>query len=104
VITATASVLLGRRAANRWGSWYSSLAAIAGYLIAMTVIIALMPSYDEVPPDFPASLLYDFRLASFGTRLALWTVLGVGLAELISRLLRRPRPAVKPPAGTAAGR
>ena len=104
VITATAAVLLGRRAANRWGSWYSSLAAIAGYLIAMTVIIALMPSYDEVPPDFPASLLYDFRLASFGTRLSLWAVLGVGLAELISRLLRRPRPAVKPPAGTAAGR
>ncbi len=58
VITATAAVLLGRRAANRWGSWYSSLAAIAGYLVAMTVVIALMPSYDEVPAGFPASLLY----------------------------------------------
>jgi predicted cobalt transporter CbtA len=104
VITATAAVLLGRRAANRWGSWYSSLAAIAGYLVAMTVIIALMPSYDELPAGFPASLLYQFRLASFGTGFVLWAVLGVALAELISRLLRRPGPAVKPLAGTAADR
>jgi predicted cobalt transporter CbtA len=104
VITATAAVLLGRRAANRWGSWYSSLAAIAGYLVTMTVVIALMPSYDEVPAGFPASLLYEFRLASFGTGFVLWAVLGVALAELISRLLRRPGPAVKPLAGTAADR
>ena len=104
VISATAAVLLGRRAANRWGSWYSSLAAIAGYLVTMTVVIALMPGYDEVPAGFPASLLYQFRLASFGTGLVLWAVLGIGLAELTSRLLRRPRPAVKPLAESAADR
>ena len=104
VIAATAAVLLGRRAANRWGSWYGLLAAIAGYLVAMTVVIALMPSYDEVPAGFPASLLYQFRLASFGTGLVLWAVLGVGLAELTSWLLRRRRPAVKPLAGKAADR
>jgi Probable cobalt transporter subunit (CbtA) len=104
VITAAVAILLGRRAAKRWGGWYSSLAAIAGYLVAMTVIIALMPCYDEVPPDFPASLLYQFRLAGFGTQLALWAVLGVALAELISRQLRRRRPAVNPLAETAADR
>jgi hypothetical protein len=104
VIAATAAILLGRRAANRWGSWYGSLAVIAGYLVAMSAVIAVMPSYDEVPPGFPAALLYDFRLASFGTRLALWSVLGVGLAELIFRRRRRPRPAVKPLAETASDR
>ena len=56
----------------------------------------------EVPTGFPASLLYEFRLASFGTRLALWAVLGVALAELIFRLQRRQRPAVEPLAETAA--
>ena len=104
VITATGAVVLGRRAANRWGSWYSSLAAIAGYLVAMTLVIALMPSYDEVPAGFPASLLYQFRLASFGTGLAMWAVLGVGLAELIARLLQLRRPALQPQAETAADR
>ena len=102
VIAGTAAILLGRRAANRWGSWYGSLAAIAGYLVAMSIVIAVMPGYDEVPPGFPASLLYDFRLASFATRLALWAVLGVALAELIFRRHRRQRPAVKPLAESAA--
>ena len=63
----------------------------------MSAVIGLMPSYDEVPAGFPASLLYDFRLASFGTRLALWAVLGVGLAELIFRLSRRPQPCGEAP-------
>ena len=102
VIAGTAAVLLGRRAANRWGSWYGSLAAIAGYLVAISVAIAVMPGYDEVPSGFPASLLYDFRLASFATRLTLWAVLGVALAELIFRRHRRQRPAVKPLAESAA--
>ena len=102
VIAATAAILLGRRAANRWGSWYGSLAAIAGYLVAMSAVIAVMPSYDEVPSGFPASLLYDFRFASFATRLALWAVLGVALAELIFRRHRRQRPAVQPLAESAA--
>jgi predicted cobalt transporter CbtA len=102
VITATTAVLLGRRAANRWGSWYGSLAAIAGYLATISTVIALMPSYNEVPSGFPASLLYEFRLASFGTRLALWAVLGVALAELIFRRHRRRSDAVKPLAETAA--
>ena len=102
VIAGTAAILLGRRAANRWGSWYGSLAAIAGYLVAMSIVIAVMPGYDEVPSGFPASLLYDFRLASFATRLALWAVLGVALAELIFRRHRRQRPAVKPLAESAA--
>jgi predicted cobalt transporter CbtA len=102
VIAASAAILLGRRAANRWGTWYGSVAAIAGYLAAMSMIITVMPSYHEVPSGFPASLLYDLRLASLGTRLALWAVLGVALAELISRHQRRRSPAVTPVAETTA--
>ena len=56
--------------------------------------IALLPGYDEVPAEFPASVLYAFRTGSFVTSLALWAVLGVVLAELAYRLVRvvRPRP------------
>jgi predicted cobalt transporter CbtA len=93
VIAAVAAVLLGRRAARRWGSWYAALAAVSGYLVVMAAVIGLMPSYDEVPFSFPANLLYEFRLASFGTRLTLWLVLGVVLAELTYRLSRRGAPA-----------
>jgi len=63
--------------------------------------MALLPSYSEVPADYPATLLYEFRAASLLTQLALWAILGVALGELLYRLQRRaaveitdPRPAV----------
>jgi predicted cobalt transporter CbtA len=93
VIAAVTAVLVGRRLADRLGGWHAALAAVAGYLIVMLVVIALMPHYDEVPDTFPASLLYDFRRASFLTQLTLWSVLGVVLAELVGRLAGRDRAA-----------
>jgi predicted cobalt transporter CbtA len=41
-----------------------------------------------VPADFPATVLYQFRVASLITQLALWTTLGVVLGELLHRLQR----------------
>jgi predicted cobalt transporter CbtA len=98
VITAVAAVLVGRWLAERWGAWYAGLAVVIGYLIVVAFAIGLMPSYDEVPGDFPASVLYAFRSASLATQLTLWSVLGVALAELVHRLTR-PLPAV---AGSSA--
>jgi predicted cobalt transporter CbtA len=39
--------------------------------------MAMLPVIAETPSDFPATVLYDFRLASFGGQLVLWTVLGL---------------------------
>ncbi len=89
VIGAVTAVLVGRRLADRWGAWYAGLAAVAGYLGVMAVAVALLPGFDEVPDAFPASLLYQFRIASFLTQLTLWSALGVSLAELGHRLTRR---------------
>ena len=62
---------------------------VGGYLVLVLVAIGAAPDYDEVPADFPATVLYEFRTASFVTQLALWAVLGVVLAELVHRLVRR---------------
>jgi predicted cobalt transporter CbtA len=96
IIAAITAILLGRRAAHRWGNWYATIGSIGSYLIIISAVIVLMPAYDEVPASFPGNLLYDFRVASFGTRLALWAVLGVALAELVNRLVRRSRPVASP--------
>ena len=88
VIAAIAAVLVGRRLAARIGTWWAALAGIAGYLLVVLGAIALLPTYDEVPAEFPASVLYAFRTGSFATSLALWAVLGVVLAELAYRLVR----------------
>ena len=89
VVAAVTAVLVGRRLAVRWGGWYAALAVVGGYLLVCLAAIFLLPSINEVPGDFPATVLYSFRIASFVTQLALWAVLGVGLAELVHRLVHR---------------
>jgi hypothetical protein len=89
LISAIAAVIVGRILARRWGSWYAGLAAIGGYLLVTLVSVALLPSYNEVPASFPATVLYEFRAASVVIQLTLWTVLGVGLAEALHRLTRK---------------
>ena len=49
----------------------------------------------ETPADFPATVLYDFRLASLGGQLVLWTALGLVFGALVHRAAR-PAPAVRP--------
>ncbi|HEY5788583.1 MAG TPA: CbtA family protein [Microlunatus sp.] len=88
LIAAVTAVLVGRRLRQRVGGWHAALIGVAGYVIAMLVVMTLMPHYNEVPDTFPASVLYDFRRASFLTQFTLWTVLGVVLAELVGRLSR----------------
>ena len=89
VVAALTAVLVARRLATRLGSWSAALIGVAGYLVVCGVAVGLLPRFDEVPTDFPAGVLYEFRTASFVTQLALWAVLGVVLAELAHRLVRR---------------
>jgi predicted cobalt transporter CbtA len=97
IIAAVTAVVVGRRLAAQWGAWYATLSAIFGYLLVTLTAIALLPSYSEVPADFPATVLYEFRVASLVTQLALWVTLGVTLGELLYRLQRRTAPRITEP-------
>ena len=88
LIAAVTAVAVGRRVSQKVGGWHAALIGIAGYVLVMLVVMALMPHYNEVPDTFPASVLYDFRRASFLTQFTLWAVLGVVLAEFVGRLTR----------------
>lgn len=88
IIAAVTAVLVGRKLANRVGGWYATLAAIAGYLVVTVAAIALLPTYNEVPIGFPATVLYEFRMASLITQLALWGSIAVILGELLNLLQR----------------
>jgi predicted cobalt transporter CbtA len=92
LIAAITAIMVGRRMARRWGAWHGGLAAVGGYLVVTLVAMALMPGINEVPDGFPATLLFNFRVASFATQLTLWGVLGVALAELGHRLVRSRQP------------
>ncbi|MGH2943302.1 MAG: CbtA family protein [Solirubrobacteraceae bacterium] len=58
--------------------WARPLAG-AGTFIAVAGGLALaLPGVQEVPRDFPAPLIWEFRLSSLGTQAVLWAALGIG--------------------------
>lgn len=60
----------------------AGFAALVGLLLA-----ALPPATD--PGNFPAGLLWNYRLASLGTLLTLWAVLGASFGALCERSNRK---------------
>ena len=86
----------------RIGGLLGAIAGAVGYLVAVTVAIALLPSFDEVPtpvtndagqivyPGFPADVIGDFRVYAIANQVILWTVLTVVFA-LVLGLLSRSR-------------
>jgi predicted cobalt transporter CbtA len=55
-----------------------------GSVIVVGVLFALLPA-SESPGDFPAGLLWQFRITSSGTLVVLWTGLGVIFGALCER-------------------
>ncbi len=72
---------------DRVGGWNAALVAGAFYVVAMLVAGLLLPGIDEVPEQFPAVVLWQFRVASFGAQLIMWTTLGLLFGALAERLL-----------------
>lgn len=55
----------------------AGLLAVTGYVAVVALGALLLPAIDEVPADFPAGLLWNFRLASLGSQLLLWMTIGI---------------------------
>jgi predicted cobalt transporter CbtA len=88
IAAAIAAAALGRRLVARFGAWNGVLLAGVAYLVVVTVVGVVLPSVAETPADFPAPVLYDFRLAALGGQAVLWAVLGLGFGALAERGLR----------------
>ena len=59
-----------------------------GIAAAATTLFVTFPAPAD-PGDFPADLLWNFRLSSLGTQLVLWTALGAIFGALCERSNRR---------------
>ncbi len=92
VLAAVLALYLGRRLQPNLGAWYAGLVGVGVYLVIVLIALGVMPRYDEVPAEFPAVLLYQFRQASVVTQAVLWGVIGVVLGELTHRLAIKGRP------------
>lgn len=84
---------------DRHGGWNAALVAGAFYLLAVLIAGLLLPGVDEVPAMFPAVVLWQFRVASFGAQLIMWTTIGLTFGALAERVLA---PRTSPPPRRAA--
>jgi predicted cobalt transporter CbtA len=75
--------------AERLGGFDAALAAIASYIVVIVVAQALLPGFDEVPAEFPASLLWQFRVSALGIQALLWATIGLSFGLMAERRLRR---------------
>ena len=92
VVAAVAAVALARRLSASTGWWNAVLIAAGAYVVAAGVVAALLPAVAETPADFPAPVLYDFRLASLGGHVVLWATFALVFAALVDRTARTPAP------------
>lgn len=69
--------MLRNRLNPRFGAWNSALIASGAYIVVMAGVAFALPSLNEVPEDFPATVLWQFRIASLGGQLIMWTTLGL---------------------------
>jgi predicted cobalt transporter CbtA len=87
VVLFAAAVWLGRNLLERYGAWSATLLATAAYIVAVSTVMLVLPNIDETPADFPADVLYQFRLYSLGTQLVLWAVISVVFGSMVQRVL-----------------
>jgi predicted cobalt transporter CbtA len=85
VLLAIAAIYLGRRLTSRLGAWNAALVATAVFVVAVAVVQFLLPTINEVPDAFPATVLWEFRVASLGTQLVMWATIGLLFGALVAR-------------------
>jgi len=107
------AVLVGKKLRPRFGAWNATLLAGAGFIVAIGIVMALLPSLGQfaanvaqygdqatetplplldakgtiVYPGFPADVLFKFRLYSIIAQLILWTTIALVFAPMADKLL-----------------
>ncbi|WP_072805687.1 CbtA family protein [Rhodococcoides yunnanense] len=98
VVLGLAAVAVGIYVAKVVAAQQSVAVRVAAPLAAFGVVVgvgyALLPGIDEVGADFPATLLWDFRLSSLATQATLWIALGLVFAFLTDRASSKARESV----------
>jgi Probable cobalt transporter subunit (CbtA) len=78
-----AAGMLRLRLVPRYGAWTAFLIAGSAYLIVVIAVGLALPPINEVPGQFPAVVLWQFRIASLGAQLIMWVTIGLVFGALI---------------------
>lgn len=80
----------------RFGDWNANVMVAAYYIVIVVVAGFLLPAVNEVPSDFPAVVLWKFRVASIGAQFIMWATFGVLFGVLAERAFAGRRCGLKP--------
>ena len=80
-----AAGMLRLRLLPRHGAWNAFLISGAAYLIIVIAVGLTLPAINEVPAEFPAVVLWQFRIASLGAQLIMWATIGLVFGALTER-------------------
>jgi hypothetical protein len=89
VVLAVAVIYLGQRLTSHLSGWNATLVAAAAFVVTVAAAQFLLPTVNEVPDAFPATVLWNFRVASLGTQLVMWATIGLLFGPLATRHLVR---------------
>jgi Probable cobalt transporter subunit (CbtA) len=79
------AAILRKRLLPKYGDWSAALIASAVYLVAVIVVAALLRPINEVPANFPAVVLWHFRVDSFAMQAIMWATFGLVFGALTER-------------------
>ncbi|TZG27233.1 CbtA family protein [Sphingomonas montanisoli] len=89
VVAMVLAIKVGRAFANKAGPFNAMLIAAGAYVAIVIAVQFALPAINEVPADFPAVVLWRFRIASLGVQAILWVVIGIGFGATADRVLRK---------------
>ena len=96
IAAAVAGWRLRRALAARVDGDTASVLGVLGYVTIVTAAALALPGAGAVPATFPADTLWEFRQASIGAQLVLWSAIGVVFALLAQRVMTgRPLPSLR---------
>lgn len=82
------SLSVRRHLVARLGTWNASIVGALVFVAIVTAVELALPVINEVPSDFPATVLWRFRVVAIGMQLVMWTTIGLVFGAAVERLDR----------------
>jgi hypothetical protein len=89
VVALVCAIMIARSLAARHNAWNAGLLAGAAFIGIIVVAQLVLPDINEVPDQFPAVVLWRFRVGSLGMQAILWSALGLLFGVVAERVLSR---------------
>jgi predicted cobalt transporter CbtA len=88
VVALIVAAKVGRGLTQRLGAFNAMLCAGGCYVVLVAAAQIALPAINEVPADFPAVVLWNFRIASLAMQAVLWSAIGIGFGAAAEHALR----------------